>query len=54
MCDLERRLHKGDHSEKLDRQIIVGKPALEIMHPQADLSRRVGGEVTPQGYLLAA
>lgn len=52
MRGLERMFHKGDRSEKLDRQIIVGKTGQdsEIMHPQTDLGRWGGDEVTSQGY----
>ena len=35
-------MENRSESEKLDRQIIVGRAGMEIMHPQADLGRREG------------
>ena len=52
MRDLEIRLRKGDRSENWTGRLLWGEAGQEIMHPLADLGRRGGNEVTPQGFPL--
>ena len=58
MRDLERKLHEGSRSEKLEQQIITGesRPGDAQLHTlqvdQVVLGRRGGDGVTPQGLPL--